>query len=220
MLKILIALFVMSMPLFSFAQKDIDAEELLKGAADKALSYKTVNTKFEFIVEKVNDESIQKYKGELWVKSNKFKMSVNKMVTFSDGKSRWVYLPDANEVNVSTIFKDEELDPEDRFIIDPMSIYRVYETGFKYTISGTQEIKGKSYTVISLSPEDIKKPYFKVKIWLSEDNDYHSVKYFQKDGTRITLQLMDFEVNTKIKDSFFIFKASDYKGVEVIDMRE
>ena len=115
---------------------------------------------------------------------------------------------------------DDELDPEDRFLVDPMSVFTVYKKGFKYSMSGSQEIEGKNYSVVTLSPEDISKPYFKIKIWISEDSDYFSVKYFQKDGTRITLQLIDFVPNKKLKDSFFGFKTSDYPNVEVIDMRE
>lgn len=220
MKSILIILLAISIPLFSLAQKDEDTRQLLKNTADKALSYKTVNTKFKFIVNNVEDKSEQTYNGELWVKANKFKMSMNQSVIFCDGKSRWVYIPEANEVNISSIYKEDDLDPEERFLIDPMSIYTVYEKGFKYSTSGSQEINGNNYSIVTLSPEDINKPYFKIKIWISEDNDYFSVKYFQKDGTRITLQLIDFLANTKLKDSFFEFKSSSHPDLEVIDMRE
>lgn len=216
---LLILMIVLSTPMFSVGQKNAEAERILKAASDKAESYKTVDTKFEFVVENIEDKSKQKYAGELWVKDDRFKMSMEQSITFCDGKSRWVYLPEVNEVNVSKLYKDDDLDPEDRFLVDPMSVFSVYKSGFKYSISGTQDIKGEAYSVVTLSPEDIEKPYFKIKIWISDDNDYFSVKYFQKDGTRITLYLIDFESNKKFKDSFFGFKNSDYPDVEVIDMR-
>lgn len=219
MTKYLIVLIVLVLPIFGFAQKDVEAGKILKASSDKALAYKTVIMKFEFIVTNIQEKGEQKFVGEMWVKGNRFKMSMEQSITFCDGKSRWVYLPEANEVNVSYINKEEDLDPEDRFLIDPMSIYTIYKKGFKYSISGNQQIEGKNYSVVNLSPDDINKPYFKIKVWISDENDYYSVKYFQKDGTRITLQLIEFSANNKLKDSFFSFNTSDYPNVEVIDMR-
>jgi outer membrane lipoprotein-sorting protein len=71
-----------------------------------------------------------------------------------------------------------------------------------------------------LAPEDINKPYFKIKCWISDNYNYYSIKYFQKDGTRIILQLADFKTNIKIKDSFFIFDKKNYTDVEIVDMRD
>jgi len=192
----------------------------LKAAANKALAYKNIHIKFEFIVEKTQEKTEEKFLGELWIKSNKFKMVVDQTVTFCDGKNRWVYLPEANEVNVSLIDKTEDVDPEERFLVEPLSLFTLYEKGFKYSTVGSQVIDNKIYTVVDLSPEDISKPYFKVKCWISETNDYYSVKYFQKDGTRITLQLVSFITDEKLKDELFVFRTDDYKGVEVIDLRK
>ena len=90
MIKFLIVILVMCMPIFSFAQRDDETGRLLKAAADKALAYKTVNTKFELVVSNIQDKSEQKFDGKLWVKGDKFKMTMSQSVTFCDGKSRWV----------------------------------------------------------------------------------------------------------------------------------
>ena len=203
-----------------FCQKDAETGLLLKAAADKALAYSTIQTQFEFTVENSQEKTEDTYLGELYIKGHKFKMVVDKTVTFCDGKNRWVYLPDVNEVNISKVEKAEGLDPEERFLIEPLSLFTIYENGFKYNTLGTQEIDGKNYTVVDLSPEDISKPYFKIKCWISETNDYYAVKYFQKDGTRIALQLIDFKANEKLKDDLFVFRAVDYPNVEIIDLRE
>lgn len=203
-----------------YCQKDAETGVLLKAAADKVLAYSTIKTQFEFTVENSQEKTEDNYLGELYIKGHKFKMVVDKTVTFCDGKNRWVYLPDVNEVNISKVEKAEGLDPEERFLIEPLSLFTIYENGFKYNTSGTQTIDGKKYSVVDLSPEDISKPYFKIKCWISETNDYYAVKYFQKDGTRITLQLVDFKVNEKLKDDLFVFKAVDYPKVEIIDLRE
>ena len=220
MKKIWFAAFFLFLSSIAFCQKDAETGLLLKAAADKAKAYSTIKTQFEFTVENSQEKSEDTYLGELYIKGSKFKMVVDKTVTFCDGKNRWVYLPDVNEVNISKVEKAEGLDPEERFLVEPISLFTIYEKGFKYNTSGTQAIDGKNYTVVDLSPEDISKPYFKIKCWISETNDYYAVKYFQKDGTRITLQLVDFKVNEKLKDELFVFKAVDYPNVEIIDLRE
>lgn len=202
------------------AQKDAEAQNLLKSAADKALAYKTIYTQFEFIVESAQEDTKETYKGELWIKGNKFKMDVDNTITLCDGNSRWVYLPEAEEVNVSEVEKDDDLDPEERFLVDPLSIFTLYEKGFKYVISGSQEIDNKNNTVVDLSPEDLSKPYFKIKCWITDNKEYSAVKYFQKDGTRITLQLKEIKPNEKYKDAMFTFNSKDHPNVEVIDLRE
>ncbi len=203
-----------------FGQKDPQAESILKQAADKGMAYKTLSFEFEFSVENVQDKSEEKYSGELWVKGDKFKMSIDNTITFCDGKSRWVFLPEVEEVNVSFVDKEEDLDPEERFLVEPLSLFTLYKKGFKYSISGDQKIEDKTYSVIDLSPEDIGKPFFKIKCWISDEYDYYAVKYFQKDGTRITLQIKTLTVNNKLKDSLFSFNSNDYPNVEVIDLRE
>ncbi len=220
MIKFWSLIVLLTSSLFMYAQKDAETGVLLKAAADKALEYKTIHTKFEFVVENSQEEKEETYKGELWIKGDKFKMVVDETITFCDGKNRWVYLPEANEVNISIIEKNDDLDPEERFLVEPLSLFTIYERGFKYNISGTQIIKDISYSVVDLSPEDLDKPYFKIKCWISDAYDYYAVKYFQKDGTRIALQLLDFKSDEKLKDDFFTFNTSDYANVEVIDLRE
>ena len=220
MIKIRLIIALLTISVFASAQKNKEAESILEKAADKAISYKTIHSKFEFLVENSQNETEDTYNGELWVKGKKFKMSVDQTITFSDGKTRWVYLTEVNEVNISTIEKDEDMDPEELFLIEPLSLFTLYKKGFKYSISGTQLIEGQNYTVIDLSPEELNKPYFKIKCWISDDSDYYAVKYFQKDGTRITLNLIDFISNEKIKDTTFSFDTKAYPNVEVIDLRD
>ena len=74
--------------------------------------------------------------------------------------------------------------------------------------------------VVELAPENIKKPYFKIRYWFTQDYNLYQIKCFQKDGTRYTLTLSKFDVNQKIEESQLNFDAKKYPGVEVIDMRD
>ncbi len=219
-MKYLFLIITLALSINGFAQKQKEAEDILKAAADKALAYKTIYMKFNFFVNNLQNDSKDEYQGELWTKGNKFKISIDNSITYSNGKERWVYLKDENEVTVSTIDFSEDLDPEDLFLVKPLSIFTLYKKNFKYYISGDQNIDGKHHTVVELVPEDLNKPYFKIKCWISDDYDYYSIKYFQKDGIHIILQLTDFKTDIKLKDSFFVFNSKEHPEVEIIDMRD
>ncbi len=220
----MIRLILISVFVFLFgtllAQKDPEAEALLKAMANKAQAYKSMDVEFEYTLENSQTNSKENYEGSVLIKGNKFKMQIDGTITFSDGKSRWVYLEESNEVNVSAVIDSDELEPEERFMNYPMSLYTLYEKGFKYTLSGKETIDGVNYNLVDLTPEDISKPYFKIRCWITLQNELNALKYFQKDGTRILLKFSSIKLDIKVKDSDFVFSPKDYPGVEVIDIRD
>ncbi len=202
-----------------FAQKDPEAKTLLDKAAQKVSTYKNISTSFDYTFENLADEKNETYSGHLIIKGKKFRMDVDNTTTFSDGQTRWVYLDESNEVTISQIETSADDAPEDKFMTDPLSLYTVYKDGFKYVLGDTEEIGGKTMQIVELAPENIKKPYFKIKYWITPDNDLYQIKCFQKDGTRYTLTLSKFTVNQKIDESNLNFDAKKHPGVEIIDMR-
>jgi outer membrane lipoprotein-sorting protein len=202
-----------------FAQKDTDAEVVLKAVANKALSYKSIQADFEYVIENPETKTEDKYYGSMLLKGDKFKMSADGTVTYCDGKNRWVYLKESNEVNISKRINDDSLEAEERFLNNPISLFTLYQNGFKYLKFGDETINNKVYQLIDLSPEDINKPYFKLRCWISESNDLYMMRYYQKDGTHITFKFVSFITNTKINENDFVFQIKEFPGVEVIDLR-
>ena len=203
-----------------FAQKDPEAKTLLDKAAKQAAGYKTISAAFDCVYENLAEEKSENYNGTLQLKGNRFRIDIDKTITFCDGKNRWAYLTESNEVTISKIEASNDDAPEDRFMSDPMSLYTIYRTGFKYVMGDTEEIGGKTMQIVEISPENIKKPYFKIKYWFTPNNDLYQIKCFQKDGTRFTLTLTKFTTNQKIDDAALNFDAKKFPGVEVIDMRD
>jgi outer membrane lipoprotein-sorting protein len=218
MKKILVLGFVALFCLSGFAQKEPDAELILKAVADKALAYKSIQADFEYEIENKENKTDETFKGSMLLKGDKFRLNADGTITICDGKIRWVYLEESKEVNISKRIDSESLEAEERFLNNPLSLYTIYRKGFKYMKFGEETIDNKVYRLIDLSPEDINKPYFKVRCWISGSNDLYMMRYFQKDGTRITFKFKNFTPNAKTKDTDFVFQAKDYPGVEVIDM--
>ena len=219
MKKILILPFIL-LVCVCYAQKEPEAKELFDQVSKKVMAYKNMHAKFEYLFENTAENKTENYYGELYIKDRMFKIDVDQTITFCDGKSRWVYLTESNEVTITKVETDANDAPEDRFLSDPLSLFLLYREGFKYRLDEAETIDNKTYTITELSPEDIKKPYFKIKYWFTAENDLYKVMYFQKDGTRLTLTLTNLKTNEKLDESFFNFDAKNFKDVEVIDMRE
>lgn len=203
-----------------FAQKDPEAKTLLDKAAKQAAGYKSITADFDCVYENLAEEKSETYSGTLLLKGSRFRIDVDKTITFCDGKNRWAYLTESNEVTISKIEASNDDAPEDKFMSDPLSLYTFYRNGFKYIMGDTEEIGGKTMQIVEISPENIKRPYFKIKYWFTPNNDLYQIKCFQKDGTRFTLTLTKFQTNQKIDDAQLNFDAKKFPGVEIIDMRD
>lgn len=203
-----------------FAQKDPEAKNILDKAAKQAASYKSISAEFDCVYENLAEEKTENYSGTLLLKGNRFRIDVDKTTTFCDGKTRWAYLTESNEVTISPIEVSNDDAPEDKFMSDPMSLYTIYRSGFKYVMGDIEEIGGKTMQIVELAPENIKKPYFKIKYWFTPNNELYQIKCFQKDGTRFTLTLTKIQINQKIDDAALDFDVKKFPGVEVIDMRD
>src|SRR5437762_3249435 len=79
-------------------QTDKKAEDILHGVSAKYKSYKSVKATFIINVENAKDNSKDVQKGTIYLKGNKYKLEVAGQDIVSDGKTRWTYLKDANEV--------------------------------------------------------------------------------------------------------------------------
>lgn len=216
--RIIFIIQLLLISVYVFAQKDPEAEKVFQQMEKKVKNYKCISSDFEYLL-KNPDESAETYTGKVIVKGKMFKMSFDKTITFSDGKTRWVYLEESNEVNISEVVSGEELDFEEKFLVEPLSIYSIYKEGFKYMLNKPTSIDGVALSVVDLIPEDVSENFFKVRCWITNDYDLHSIKYFLKDGTRMQLTLKNFQINKKWNDKDFIFDAKKYPEVEIIDMR-
>lgn len=213
-------LFVLFLALISNiaqAQKDPEAAHVLKQMEKKASDFKTISASFDYIL-KHPDASEETYQGNMQIKGKKFKMSLDETITFSNGKTRWVYMTASNEVNVSDIITGEDLAYDEQFLVDPMSIYGMYNDGFKYILNTDLPSNINTY-VVDLIPEEKSEEFFKIRCWITHDYNLEQIKYFFKDGTRMTLHLKDFKTEIRMADNQFEFHAKDYPDVEIIDMR-
>ncbi|MFN0049290.1 MAG: LolA family protein [Cytophagales bacterium] len=197
----------------SFAQFDVKAEELLNSVSKKYEAIKSYKAEFSYELENLQAKVNDKFTGEINVKGNKFTLKMGSQMIINNGTTVWTYLKEENEVNIS------DYAPEDDEI-SPTKIHSMYRQGFKYLLTADETIKKVVYNVVELIPENKKKPFFKIKIWISKkDKSIFKWKIFEKNGNRYLYSISKFQPNVKFEDSQFSFDKSKYAGVEVVDLR-
>jgi outer membrane lipoprotein-sorting protein len=206
----------------TYAQKDVAAKAILNKVSEKYKTYDAIKTDFIFTLDNPQAGIKESQRGTLLArsKSNKFHVTLYTPVTsgiaqeiISDGKIQWTYLKKDNEVQVNNVDKSGEG-------LNPAQVFTIYEHGYKYIYNGDTKIGGKTYQEVDLTPEDTKKPFFKVRLQIDKaKKQIYSALIFDKNGNRYTYTLKNFAPNVAAPDNMFTFDPKAHKGVEVVDLR-
>lgn len=197
------------------AQPEAKAKSILAEVSKKYRSYDVVKAEFVFTIDNPEAKVKESQKGILYVKANanKYKMSMDDKDLISDGKSQWSYLKADKEVQVSNVDNGSDA-------LNPARIFTMYEKGFKSIYTGESKSGGKVYQMVDLAPNDIKKPYFKVRLSIDKmAKQISNVIIFDRNGNKYTYNVKSFVPNVKVPESTFIFDAKKYPGVELVDLR-
>jgi outer membrane lipoprotein-sorting protein len=197
------------------AQTDAKAKAILAEVSKKYRSYKVIKTDFNFTLENPQAKIKETQQGSLIANSdaNKYKVTMTDQELYSDGKSQWTYLKENKEVQISDV--DNNADG-----VSPAKIFKVYEKGYKYLFTGEKKVGAKTFQTIDLSPLDIKKTVFKIRLTIDKAaKQITNVVIFDKSGNKYTYAIKVFTPNVKVAESVFAFDAKKYPGVEVVDLR-
>lgn len=195
------------------------AKEVLDALSAKTKTYKTVKASFTYTLENEADKMREVQEGTLITKGDKYYLSIGGQEIISNGEVIWTYLPDAGEVQITSVPSAEEK-AADQYI-SPTTIFTLYEKGFKYKFIKEENVGGKTLQMINLFPiEPDEKSYHTIKLYIDKGkNQIEKIKIMGKDGTTFTYEIKSFTTNEEIADSKFTFNKSKYPDIEVIDMR-
>lgn len=216
MKKLIVALLTLGFfSTVAHAQTDPKAKAILAEVSKKYRSYDVVKTDFTFTLDNKQAKVKETQQGTLYVKANanKYKVAMTNQELISDGKVQWTYLKQDKEVQVSNVDPSGEA-------LNPAKIFTIYEKGFKYIYTGEQKVGSKVYQMIDLSPTDIKKNVFKVRLSIDKAaKQIANIVIFEKNGNTYTYNVKTFSPNVKVPETTFAFDAKKYPGVEVVDLR-
>jgi outer membrane lipoprotein-sorting protein len=194
----------------STAQTDKKAEDILKSVSTKYKSFKSIKALFTIAIENGKDKTTETQKGTLYLKGQKYKLEIAGQDILSDGKTRWTYVKDANEVQIDNQRIDENS-------ITPTNIFTIYEKGWLSKYGANQ----KDSHMIELVPTDGKsKNIFKVKLSINKaTKTITSAKIYDKSGSVQTITVDKLIPDGATDDTIYVFNNTKYPGAEIIDLR-
>jgi outer membrane lipoprotein-sorting protein len=195
-----------------FSQTDSKAKSILDKTSEKTKSYQSITATFEFTMQ--NDEAGLKEttKGTLILQKDKYKLSFNGIEIFSDGKTQWTYMNEAQEVTIVDAGNDDET-------INPATIFTIYEKGYNNTYLGEFTNGQKKTFKIELKPLEPKE--FSRLIIEIDQSTYQilNAKLFGKDENNYFINVLSMVTNKTYEPSTFVFDQKKNPKVEIIDMR-
>lgn len=195
-----------------FAQDDVKAKAILDKLSAKTKKYTSIKTTFDYQIVNKAEGLNEKQSGTLQIKGEKYYLSIKGQDVFSDGKSIYTLLKDAEEVQINSIPDENEED-----VISPNTIFTLYEKGFKYKY--VKEENGND--IINLYPNNPQdKSFHRVEIQINKTKgEIYKVTVFGKDGTDMSYTIKNFTPNIAITDDTFVYSKAKYPKYDVIDLR-
>jgi chaperone LolA len=193
---------------------DPAAKRILDAVSTKFKTYKSPQATFTYRVENAQGKALSTKKGTVVMKGNKYKVMMDGMEIYSDGRTTWNYDKSANELTVNTV------DENGNAMTPQKLLTNFYDKDFYYKYNGEKKDGGKTVQEIELTPTDKNRPFHKVYLLVNKaTSTISSAKFLEKTGSRYTYSINSLKPNVKVKDSDFTFDKSKHPGVEVVDLR-
>jgi outer membrane lipoprotein carrier protein len=193
---------------------DAAAKKILDVVSSKFKTYKSPQAVFSYRVEKAQGKPRSSKKGTVIMKGNKYKVTMDGMEIYSDGRTTWNFDRSANEVTVNSV------DVSGNAMTPQKLLTNFYDKDFYYKYNGEKKEGGKAVQEIELTPTDKNKSFHKVYLLVNKaTSTISSAKFLEKSGSRYVYSITSLKGSASVKDSDFTFDKSKHPGVEVVDLR-
>lgn len=215
MKKNLLIISLLLMSLAGFSQTDAAAIALLDEVAAKADKYTSLKIDFTMSIENLQSKKRETHVGSASYKAGYYKLDIMGQVVYSDGKTNWTYLKDAEEVNITGNADNQAA------MMNPKTLLKDYKTNFKVKYIADKFEANRPLVEIDMFPKVIEgKKYSKITLKIDKTKkQIYSVRYVGKDGVSYLIDISKFTENAAVSDAEIKFSNSLYPGAEVIDMR-
>ena len=176
------------------------------------LKNNSIQTNFGLVVKDANSSTPSIMGGTFLMKGNQFTFSTKEMQIYFDGKTQWAYMPDINEVSITSPTEKELAET------NPLALLQAYST--KSTARHIKNNAVKDAYTIELTPKDKTSDIKKIQVVVNKKTYFpQSIQLADKKGMISTLALTKFQKGIKTDDKTFTFNSSIYKDIEINDLR-
>ena len=197
------------------AQTDEKAKVILDKLSVKTKAYKSIKADFNYTLDNKADGINETQSGSIATKGEKYLLKIAGQEIRSDGSSIWTYLKDAEEVQITEVDEDNEDN------ITPTKIFTMYEKGYRHEFIKDETVGAVVTSIVYIYPLDLdEKSYHTVRLYINKSKlEITKIIIMGKEGNVYTYKIKSFVPNAVIADSEFIFNASNYPGIEIVDLR-
>lgn len=201
--------------LSTFAQgNDPEAKKVLDAVSNKFKTFGAVQSAFTLQVEDAKGKIQGIKKGTVYMKGDKYRITITGQEIFSNGKDVWTYDKGANEVTITSI------DPSGSGITPQKLFTSFYDKDFLYKLNGEKKVANKTVQEIELTPVDKTKAFHKVYLLVDKvAKTIFSTKILEKSGNVYSYTVNNMNGKATVSDNVFTFNKKNYPGVEEVDLR-
>ena len=185
--------------------KDPKAKQLLSEVNKKVNSYDNIQISFKYVLENESENIRQETRGKVTLKGDKYVLDILGIQRIFDGKTLYTISSEDEEVTISNEYSEEEN------TISPSQLFSFFESGFNYKMDIIQNKMGRKIQYIKLTPIDSETEikYALLGIDIKTKQIYNLIE-IGENNTKTTLNVLEFNTNTPLSQSFFNFDASKY----------
>ncbi|MBD3628327.1 MULTISPECIES: LolA family protein [Cyclobacterium] len=199
----------------SFGQNDPKAVEILDKVSDNYQKLNGFSAIFEYTYSTEDEGLIQTNTGEVTVKGEKYRLTLNDQEIFNNGNTVWTLIKSSKYKEVT--INDVEEDTEE---LTPSNIYSIYKKGYEAKLEGSSVMNGVPVHEIMLTAEKPNAQFEKIKLYVDKSRFDLLAWEIQDDvGGTFKYTFKDLDSNINIMDDYFVFNTSENQDVEIIDLR-
>ena len=193
--------------------QDDKAKQILDDSKAVFESLKDFSASFSYSLSNATMKSAEVKKvGKIKYKKGMYFIQFGDQEIYCDLQSQWIYLSDANEVNIIAY------DPEESVSIE--SIFSVYSDGVQTRYDGTETLQGHPCHKIFLASRDRNLDYNQAYLWINTRTKIlEKASLIDRRQTRTTYEFSKIKTNTGLSQSAFVFNPSVHPGVDIYDER-
>ena len=192
---------------------DTVSSKILEDLSIQTKSYKNIYAKFQFTFKNESQDIFEEQEGNIKIDSNRFRLEINNQIVISDGTNQWIYLKEANEVQIM------EFDSEDD-MMSPDKLFTIYEQGYKSEYIELKKTNSKEIHIIDLFAIE-SNAFRKIQLQVESTTlKLLNIILYDKNGGSFTYLITDFQTNFENNNTNdYLFNLQNYPDVEVIDLR-
>jgi outer membrane lipoprotein-sorting protein len=208
----LLAALLLSLPLFS--QSNAESKAIMDKTFAGFETSKGIQLSFKTSSQDVDGNTYQPESGTAFIKGNRFKLEMESMNIWFDGTTQWVFIKEANEVNIS------KPDGQEVAAVSPLALLGMYKNGYILKAPISKTIKDTPVWQIEMIPSAGNRDFKVVAASINKkDHTVMQVILTAANGMKTQIDISGYNANHQFDDALFRFDKTTHPGVEIVDLR-